>query len=375
MNLTQATVLKIKNPEQQQKLYYDDQLKGFGLRITKSGTKSYFVEKKNKRITIGRANEIDISQARNEAKKILGKIALGISLIEKKDDESSLIDVYGIYLSSRKNLSPVSIYNYNRHMNIHLREWHNISLVDITNKMVSKKHTQLGTKYNQSTANQTMRLLKSIFNFYIAINEHVNIRNPVNVLTHTKSWYKINVRKSYIKDDQLLPWYQAVNQCRDTLRDYLIFILHTGLRRSEAAKLTWEQINFKSMTFVIIDTKNKEMHELPLTRYLYQLLMTRDKSTHYVFPGGGSSGHIIDPKKSMKRIIDESGVEFTIHDLRRTFATIADRLDVPGYALKRLLNHKSSEDVTSGYIGVDVERLRDPMEKISDFIRNRMGLI
>jgi len=67
-----------------------------------------------------------------------------------------------------------------------------------------------------------------------------------------------------------------------------------------------------------------------------------------------------------------SGVECTLHDLRRTFITIAESLDIPGYALKRLLNHKDPNDVTAGYIVSDVGRLRGPMQKITDFIKNNI---
>jgi hypothetical protein len=57
-----------------------------------------------------------------------------------------------------------------------------------------------------------------------------------------------------------------------------------------------------------------------------------------------------------------------LHDLRRTFITIAEGLDIPAYALKRLLNHKMTQDVTAGYIVMDVERLRKPMQLISEHI-------
>ncbi|CZJ08633.1 phage related integrase [Legionella pneumophila] len=65
-------------------------------------------------------------------------------------------------------------------------------------------------------------------------------------------------------------------------------------------------------------------------------------------------------------------MSFTVHDLRRTFATTAESLDLPAYALKRLLNHKMNTDVTAGYIVRDVERLRKPMQRISDFLVRQM---
>jgi hypothetical protein len=60
--------------------------------------------------------------------------------------------------------------------------------------------------------------------------------------------------------------------------------------------------------------------------------------------------------------------------LRRTFITIAESLDIPAYALKRLLNHKMNNDVTAGYIISDVERLRAPMQKVTDYMLKCMGV-
>jgi hypothetical protein len=45
--------------------------------------------------------------------------------------------------------------------------------------------------------------------------------------------------------------------------------------------------------------------------------------------------------------------------------TVAESLDIPDYALKRLLNHKMRNDVTAGYIIAAVERLRRPMENVT----------
>lgn len=63
-----------------------------------------------------------------------------------------------------------------------------------------------------------------------------------------------------------------------------------------------------------------------------------------------------------------------MHDLRRTFITIAEGLDISAYALKRLMNHKMNGDITAGYIVTDVERLRKPMQQITDYFLKCMGL-
>ena len=98
-------------------------------------------------------------------------------------------------------------------------------------------------------------------------------------------------------------------------------------------------------------------------------------SSDYVFQGDGKQGHIIEPRKTMVKIIERSGVKFTLHDLRRTFITVAESLDIPAYALKRLLNHKMNYDVTAGYIISDVERLRKPMQQVADYLLKCMSIV
>ena len=65
---------------------------------------------------------------------------------------------------------------------------------------------------------------------------------------------------------------------------------------------------------------------------------------------------------------------FMCHDLRRTFASVAERVNLGEYTKKRLLNHKTTSDVTHGYIHLTVDDLVQPMQEISDFMEENMGL-
>lgn len=127
----------------------------------------------------------------------------------------------------------------------------------------------------------------------------------------------------------------------ETLRDYLILILLTGLRRQEAAKLMWEHVDLvaKTLTIVRENAKNNELHTLPLSDYLFELLKSRsqNKINQYVFPGTGSAGYIIEPRKQMANVTKASGIHFTVHDLRRSFITIAEGLDISTYAANQQL--------------------------------------
>ena len=139
------------------------------------------------------------------------------------------------------------------------------------------------------------------------------------------------------------------------------------MRKSEVLSLQWGNISFGDQSLRIEKTKNGDPLTLPLSDYLCDLLKKRTNNSIWVFPSIGKSGHLVEPNKAVKQVCEVSGVEFIMHDLRRTFLTIAESLDIPAYALKRLVNHRIS-DVTAGYIQITVERLRRPMQKITDYV-------
>lgn len=367
-----------------QKRYYDEKLKGFGVRITSGGTRAFFIEKLIKRklcrITLGRYPELTVEMARNEAQKLLGQIATGIDpLAEKRASrmrQVTLDEVFADYVKARKSLKQKTLYDYSRVINIAFAKWRDKPLISITKDKTAKQHEYLGKEHGEAYANLAMRVLRALFNFAAGQYEDAQgktliTENPVNRLSQTRAWYRVERRQTFIRPYELALWHHGVQQLTNsTLRDYLFLILFTGLRRQEAAKLKWEQIDLKARTLTIKDTKNHQSHTLPLSHFLLELLLQRKSETAsvYVFSGTGKNGHIIEPRKQMMKVTISSGISFTVHDLRRTFITIAESLDIPAYALKRLLNHKSNNDVTAGYIVIDVERLRKPMQQIADYI-------
>ena len=93
-----------------------------------------------------------------------------------------------------------------------------------------------------------------------------------------------------------------------------------------------------------------------------------------MFCGEGPAGYLIEPKRQLAKVIEASKVEFCLHDLRRTFITVAESIDVPPYTIKRLVNHTMRNDVTAGYIVSDLDRLRGPMQYIADRLTKAMGV-
>jgi hypothetical protein len=96
--------------------------------------------------------------------------------------------------------------------------------------------------------------------------------------------------------------------------------------------------------------------------------------TPYVFPGYEEYGHMVEPRKQMRKVVKASGVSLALHDLRRTFITVVEGLDISVCAIKLFVSHKINGDVTAGYIVRDGERIRGPNQQIIDCLLSVDGL-
>ena len=413
VNLTTRLIELAQPPEKGQRFIRDTGQPGLALRVTASGTKSFVVEAwvngRSRRRTIAKVERIQLKDARRQAKQFVGEFAQGMDVVAEERNErkrsTTLAEVMEQYLQSR-NLSPKTVRDYRGVMERTLADWQRKPVMHITRDMVQQRHAKITKDNGPALANMAMRVLRAVLNYAAASIEDENGRpiitdNPVIRISATRSWNRIERRRTLIRPHDLPAWWRAVealeedprdskgrvftddagHQIRkgrkaEVVRDYLKFLLLTGLRREEAAQLRWSDVSLAGSYFTIPNTKNHEPHTLPLSDYLQAMLERRQKGTGsvYVFPSTGATGHLIEPRKQMAKVIKQSGVQFTIHDLRRTFVTIAEGLDIPAYALKRLLNHKNNSDVTGGYIIVDTERLRPPMQKVTDFVLNAAGL-
>ncbi|MCE5361584.1 MAG: tyrosine-type recombinase/integrase [Acidithiobacillus sp.] len=364
--------------------YRDDQLVGFGLKVTPK-SKVYIVERrvagKSKRITIGRHGPWTPDNARREAQKLLAEMAQGVDPNERKHRQRQqsihLAEVYAEYRLVR-HLTPKTVQEYDRALQVYLADWSSRPVKEITTDKVRQRFRQLSEQHGEATANAVMRTLRALLNFAQATfsteEEPLFRDNPVRILSQTRAWHRIDRRQGYLRRGDLAPWMAAVRELSSpTTRDYLLFLLFTGMRRQEAARLQWSQVDFSNRVLTITDTKNHDPLTLPLSSFLQNLLeeryRLRDPDSPYVFPGNGRTGYIQEPKRALQSVAEKTGISVMLHDLRRTFITMADALEISPYALKRLVNHRQDRgDVTAGYIISDVERLREPMERISKMI-------
>jgi integrase len=382
----------------------ESQSAGFCLRIQKGRKKVYVVCRKvkgsqrNTTVTVGDHGVISTEQARTHAKHLIALMAQGINPNEKRKEERkheedkrqaeksremeksiSLRSALDDYLRVR-DLKQNTKYIYRVCIEHYLADWLDLPLVEITSDLIEKKHLQL-SEY-KAQVNNTMRVLRAIFTYACVAyakpdGKPLLSENHVGRLSQTRLWNRIPRRQTVVKTHQLANWYAAVAGLQnDVVRDYLLLVLFTGLRKTEAASLSWKCVDMQGRTLVVADTKNRQDHMLPLSDFLYNVLLRRwqTRVNDFVFPGESGKSYIKDCANHIKAVCNESGLLFTLHDLRRTFITTAEQLDIPYYALKRLANHKTNADVTSGYIISDAERLREPMQKITNELSARYGI-
>lgn len=393
IKLVKSVVEKLPFTENGRQIYTDATLKGFGLRIGKE-KKVFYAEKrvngKAIRVTIGSHGQITAEKAREEAQNILGSMS-GRNPINPNEQKKqsqvkgiTLKETFDGYKAARGYLKPRTVKDYEYALNKYLSDWQRKSLSSITRDMVESRHKWIGDGHGgKAQANQTMRFLRSIYNYAIGrFGRGVVAENPVEGLSLTRSWFKVKRRQTVIKPHEFSSLFDALDKLAEenlsdnseTTRDFFIFLLFTGLRKQEGLGLKWKHVDFIGKTFTVVDTKNNDPLILPTSDFLFNLLTKRfqKRINDFVFPGKDPDSHLIEPKRHLIQLKALSGTQFSLHDIRRTFITVAESLDIPYYALKKLVNHRLS-DVTAGYIVSDVERLRKPMQFITDKILMEAG--
>ena len=161
-------------------------------------------------------------------------------------------------------------------------------------------------------------------------------------------------------------------------RDYILLLLFTGMRRQEGGALRWTEIDFEQRLIRLpaARVKTRSPLALPMSDFVGNLLVARRSlgDATFVFPSFGESGHIVGVTKSLKVLRAKTGLEFSLHDLRRTFITVAEALDISPYAIKMLVNHALGTSVTEGYIKMDAARLRGPVQQVADKLKTLCGI-
>lgn len=401
VKLTPSGVKDIPLPEAGKKIYWCCELIGFGVRAVPSG-KSYVVrtrvgggrQGRDVIYSIGRCNEISLSVARTKAMDALARLRSGTDLIkekrlkeeQEKAESLTLRELFDEYIN-KKELRPRTKQTYEDALRLCVPDWYNKTVISITRDMIENRLQTItdepGVRGNRKAqAMQCFTILRALFRFaedsYKVDGKPIIQANPTKNIARGKSWSKVQSRDNIIHQDDLVKWWKATEKLEDpVLRDFFQFLLFSGARRSETLQLKWDYIDTRDGVLTIPPeiAKSGKKRLIPLTDALLAILKRRHAKrvvgNDYIFPGAIPLQHLVEPRNAINFVRKEAKVMWSLHDLRRTYATYAASL-IPYSALKTLLGHATGSDVTAThYVHLDVKSLKLEAQKVADWLKEK----
>ena len=118
------------------------------------------------------------------------------------------------------------------------------------------------------------------------------------------------------------------------------------------ASLRWEHVDFQWKNLFLKDKVDEQGRKIPLTPYLHELLNALPRKSEWAFHSDKAArGYIKEPRKSHINALKVAKLKHvTIHGLRRTFASLAVRLEMPQGVIAQIMGHKPSATAERHYI-------------------------
>ncbi|MGZ6488336.1 MAG: tyrosine-type recombinase/integrase [Pseudobdellovibrio sp.] len=373
INFTKAVLDTLPLPEAGKRAtFHDLKTNGLQLRVTHNGVKTFSLFRRIKngspeRVTLGRYPDMTIEQARTETIRLNGLLVQGINPntdARALKTETTLQDLFDEFLKHRRNkrgafLSEKTKRSYRYDFDLYLRKWSKRKLSLFKDTDFGKLHAEIG-KEHPTTANRVIAMASSLFG-YAAEKRLFKGANPV----HGIKKFPETKRDRFLQSDELPAFFASLaEEPNDTLRDYFLISLLTGARRSNVQEMQWLQINFDRAEWRIPTTKNGEPQTVTLSAEALEILRNRKGcDAVWVFPGPGVTGHLVEPKKAWRRVLDRAGIDdLRIHDLRRTLGSWQAKTGASLAIVGKSLNHKSPS-TTAIYARLDLDPVRESVDR------------
>ncbi len=413
--LTKTFIEKAPAPASGVKLYWDDSVKGYGLRVSAAGKKVFFaqgrIHGKAVVITIGAFGLYAEDQARKKAQSVLQDMREGIDPRDtKKADEAlkvTLDTVMQAYISRPGKLKESSKAEIKRHVEKVFTAWKDKPIASITEDDVRKRYREMATKGltgkpAPGQANISMTTLRALINYAARQYKRGDgspliAHNPVDALRD--DWIQLKPRTRDIDEKHVgNVWHMLTTARADLIAaqqredgkvnpqdadkqagiDLVMFLLLTGARRNEGAMLEWKNVNLEEGWWHIPDPKNANPVWLPLSSQAKALLAARPRidGNPYVFASRGKAGHIMDTRAPLDRISKLVGTTLSAHDLRRTFVSVGvATCGIALHEIELLTNHVPKGVTAKHYLRTQrLQYLQPKVQTIGDWIE-REGLI
>lgn len=235
----------------------------------------------------------------------------------------------------------------------------------------------LATK--KDTVRKTLQVIKSILN--IAVNNDFVAKNVAQSI-------KIPTFKSQEKRPLSLEEQLKIENSTNKYKDFFVFLLYTGLRKGEIAALTWDDIDFKNNLIKVNKaisfdtnkgtkkgTKTDANRIIPILDKIRPILETRanKKESKYVFYKQDKDQlSDIAIKRMLESFKKETGVEFSLHQLRHTFCTMLYYSGISTKKAQQLMGHKSLKVTLEIYTHLDEEQEGNSAQFLNDYLSKRV---
>lgn len=254
----------------------------------------------------------------------------------------------------------------------YLKGWEQRKLSGIKKSDIEKLHHQVGHEKGVYAANRVLALLQTLFSKAIEYSLWEK-SNPTEGIKK----FKEQSRDRFLQSDEFPRFFSAlIEETNEKIRDYIPISLLTGARRSNVQAMKWAQVNLDLGEWRIPETKNGTPQTVTLCNealIILKNLKSRSES-EYVFPGSGKLGHLVEPKKGWKRVLNRAGIaNLRLHDLRRTLGSWQAKTGASLAIIGKSLNHKSPQS-TAIYARLDLDSVRQSIEKAANAILMTGGL-
>jgi integrase len=331
--LTDAAIRRLRAPSRANRITYDADVAGFGIRITAADARSFVLNYRTRsgrerRFTIGSYPNWRTTAAREEARRLHRIIDAGgdpLARIETERDAptmAQLCDRFEAEHLPRKR--PGTATDYQRMLRNHIRphfgEHAKVADIDFTH--IDALHRKISKAGHMHRANRVVAVLGKMF--ALAIKWKMRPDNPCKGIEKNPE----GKRKRYLSGDELVRLTTALIQHPDRQAANVVrLLLLTGCRRGEALAAQWDDIDLGTGTWTkpASATKQAADHVTPLSAPARQLLseiVGKESTPKYVFPGNGAGGHRTTIKRNWRQITKAAGITgLRIHDLRHSFAS------------------------------------------------------
>ncbi|WP_169542496.1 tyrosine-type recombinase/integrase [Sphingomonas baiyangensis] len=340
---------------------WDTELKGFGLKVTPKGAKSYVLQYRlggrrtpTRRYTIGtHGSPWTPDTARRRAHELLTDVRRGIDPINNERDRA----VEQAELNFRSYVTQF-IERYARREQP--RSWHQAertlityavpafsakALPQISRRDISRL-VELIAEDKEATARYLHACLRKLFRWAVARGDILH--SPMSEMPAPAP---IAARDRVLSDSELAAIWRAAVKLGFPFGTSFRLLIATGQRREEVGGIAWDEIDWEGATWTIpaARAKNGLGHVVPLSPIAMQELAGLDRGTSGLIlsttgrtpPSGWSKVK----RRLDKLVAEELGVSeikaWRTHDIRRTVATGLQRLGVRFEVTEAILNHVS----------------------------------